>query len=219
MKVAITINDVMRDFYQSFVDNYQIYEEETKEPEIFAESFEEDEETGEPISIFEKDSENEKEKVLLHLYGWLDPMYLTHNFKFEDYEDYYNFLYSKMSFEIFGKATVTYKNVMADLHELMRLLESKNIEVDLISLENNNSKPATLFFLSREKAKFNSLKFVNNYQKLWTDYQIIITADNYLIETKPKRRKLLKIETLQNNKLETQNTFKTLSEVIKYFQQ
>lgn len=212
MKVAITINDVLRNFYQSFIDYYEIY---VMEEESLVESFDLDEETGEPVSIFE----NENEKKLLHLQGWLDPMYLTHNFKFENYEDFYNFLYSKMSFEIFGKASVTYKNVMLDLYELIKLLESKKIEVDLVSLENNNSKPATLFFLSKEKAKFNSLKFVNNYQKLWTDYQIIITADNYLIETKPKRRKLLKIETLQNNKLETQNSFKTLSEVIKYFQQ
>lgn len=216
MKVCITINDVIRRFYDTFKEVYEVYQEEESNFENNSEEnnfeFGELDESGDIIS---QDSFNSKIEIkCLNLSGINDPMYLTKTFKFVDAEDFFNFLYNTMAFEIFAKTSTKYKNVIDDFHSLLAFFKSNNVTVDLVSVERGNSKPATLFFLSREKCKLDNLKFVSDYEKIWDEYQIVITSDNYLIENKRPRRKLFLIETDQNKHLNVGVKVKTLKDVL-----
>lgn len=215
MKVAITINDVLRNFYSTFTEIYNVYveEEEAFNNELTTNDFQfgvigEDGEVD-----FDSQTDN-LEKKILNLPNKYDSMGLTEKFAFESIDDFYNFMYESMAFEIFAKTNVSYKGVMEDFHELQSWFNSKNIQVDLVSVEKFNSKPATLFFLSREKCKLNNLKFVESYDRIWNDYQMVITAENFLIENKPTRRKLFKIETPNNKHLTQGTSVVSLKEVL-----
>ena len=152
-------------------------------------------------------------QIILNLHGVYDPIYLTREFKFEFQSEFFSFLYSQMAFEIFAKTPVLYKNAMKDLEKFQKNCEDNSIELTLLSMERNNSKPATLFFLSREKCKVNNIKFVDSYIDIWKDYDVIITADNFIAETKPLRKKLILIETKYNTTIKTRNKIKSLSEI------
>ena len=155
------------------------------------------------------------ERKCLNLSGINDPMYLTSKFEFIDSDNFFDFLYSTMAFEIFAKTAIKYKTAIEDFHNLMTFFKEHGIEVDLVSVEHNNSKPATLFFLSREKCKLNNLRFLSNYEKIWDDYQIVITAEPYIIENKRPRRKLIKIKTPQNEHLSQGIAVDNLQEALK----
>ena len=49
----------------------------------------------------------------------------------------------------------------------------------IISKELNNSKPSTLFFLSKLSAKINNIVFVRDYKKKWDHVDILITANHH----------------------------------------
>jgi hypothetical protein len=218
-RIAITINDVIRRYYDTFKEVYNVYLEEE-------EQFNEEKiDRGDDFEFGELDdegdiqqiTENKIENKILNLEGKVDPMYITSKIELQSKEFFLRFLYEQMSFEIGAKTNVTYKDVINDFHELQNYFNSKGIEVDLVSMEIGNSKPATLFFLSREKCKLNNLRFVSSYEDIWDDYKMIITADNYIIENKPKNRKLFKIETENNKHLKQGKKIKNLKALLNIF--
>ena len=216
-KACITINDVLRRHFDTFGEIYTVYQEEE-------ENFEQDRESviyefgvfDDTDETFVEESENKIEKIILNLDGLTDPMGLTAKFKFESKESFLRFLYEEMAFEVFAKTNLVYADVMLDFLQLQEHLRSQNIELEVVSKEIANSKPATLFFLAREKCKLNNLRFVSNYEKIWDEYNIVITADNYLIENKRSRKKLFKIETNNNQHLQKGTSFKTVKELLEY---
>jgi hypothetical protein len=218
-RIAITINDVIRRYYDTFKEVYNVYLEEE-------EQFNEEKiDRGDDFEFGELDdegdiqqiTENKIENKILNLEGKVDPMYITSKIELQSKEFFLRFLYEQMSFEIGAKTNVTYKDVISDFHELQNYFNSKGIEIDLVSMEIGNSKPATLFFLSREKCKLNNLRFVSSYEDIWDDYKMIITADNYIIENKPKNRKLFKIETENNKHLKQGKKIKNLKALLNIF--
>lgn len=217
MRACITINDVLRRHWETFREVYEIYLEEENQLEEFHENpdFEfgelQEDDTIKDISF------SKVERKILDLDGISDPCGLTTEFAFQDTEEFYNFLYQSMSFEVFAKTNLTYKSVMEDFNNLVNFFESNGIELDIVSMEKGNSKPATLFFLSREKCKPKTVRFVDSYVKIWDDYQIVITADKYLIVNKRSRRKLFKIETPQNKDLKIGISCQNLKEVLNKF--
>ena len=217
-KVAITINDVIRRYYDTFKEVYNVYLDE--EDQFNDEKIERKDDFEFGILDDEGDiqeiTENKIEKKILNLEGKVDPMYITSKIEFESKDFFLRFLYEQMSFEIGAKTNVTYKDVINDFHELQNHFNSKGITLDLVSMEVGNSKPATLFFLSRETCKLNNLRFVSSYEEIWEDYKMIITADNFIIENKPKNKKLLRIETENNKELKQGKKFNNLKEIVNY---
>lgn len=217
MRACITINDVLRRHWETFREVYEIYLDEENQLEEFHENpdFEfgelQEDETVKEVSF------SKVERKILDLDGISDPCGLTSEFAFENPEEFYNFLYQSMSFEVFAKTNVAYKNAIEDFNNLVNFFESNGIELDIVSMEKGNSKPATLFFLSREKCKPKNIRFVDSYIKIWDEYQIVITADKYLILNKRPRRKLFKIETPQNKDLNFGLSCQTLKDVLNKF--
>lgn len=217
MRACITINDVLRRHWETFREVYEIYLDEENQLEEFHENpdFEfgelQEDETVKEVSF------SKVERKILDLDGISDPCGLTSEFAFENPEEFNNFLYQSMSFEVFAKTNVAYKNAMEDFNNLLNFFEEKRIELDIVSMEKGNSKPATLFFLSREKCKPKNIRFVDSYIKIWDEYQIVITADKYLILNKRPRRKLFKIETPQNKDLNFGLSCQNLKDVLNKF--
>lgn len=217
MRACITINDVLRRHWETFREVYEIYLDEENQLEEFHENpdFEfgelQEDETVKEVSF------SKVERKILDLDGISDPCGLTSEFAFENLEEFNNFLYQSMSFEVFAKTNVAYKNAMEDFNNLLNFFEEKRIELDIVSMEKGNSKPATLFFLSREKCKPKNIRFVDSYIKIWDEYQIVITADKYLILNKRPRRKLFKIETPQNKDLNFGLSCQNLKDVLNKF--
>jgi hypothetical protein len=84
----------------------------------------------------------------------------------------------------------------------------------VISKELNNSKPATLFFLSKLSAKVNNIVFVRDYDKKWEHVDILITADPTTLETKPKEKVSIKVINHYNKDCDADYTILDLKEIL-----
>jgi hypothetical protein len=148
-----------------------------------------------------------------------DPMGLCKIHKFSDVEDFENFLYHEQSFEIFSRTPLTYPQVMLDLDLLYNFLSKKNNSITIVSQERENSKSATLLFLAQNQFKGNNIKFLYDYSKIWELYDLIITADPYIIKTKPDNKVCLKVITEHNKDIEGNKifSFESIKEIYNHF--
>ncbi len=103
------------------------------------------------------------------------------------------FMYVDAALEIFGHAGETKLNSVEHLNQLHNIIEDMGHTPIVISKELNNSKPATLFFLSKLSAKLNNIIFVRDYNKKWDHVDILITANPYLMDNKPKGKIVIKV--------------------------
>ena len=131
MKVGITLDGVVRDFITKFEAVYDKY---------FPEELEEGEE------LPERD---------------INSLDLLDHFEFSGGTTELNkFMYVDAALEIFGHAGEVKLNSIEHLNQLHNLIEDLGHTPIVISKELNNSKPATLFFLSKLSTKINNIIFV-----------------------------------------------------------
>ena len=124
MRVGITIDGVIRDFITKFESVYDKYN-----PLPLEEGEEESVETPE---------RNIKSLDLLEYFDFSGGT-----------KQLNEFMYVESSLEIFGHAGETKLNCVEHLNQLHNLIEDMGHTPIVISKELNNSKPATLFFLSK----------------------------------------------------------------------
>ena len=192
MKIGITIDGVVRDFITKFELVYDKYY-----PVI-------DEETGENISI-ERDIKD------LELYKY---------FKFsgdtpsQEKTELNKFMYVDASLEIFGHAGEVKLNSVEYLNQLHNLIEDMGHTPIIISKELNNSKPATLFFLSKLSSKVNNIIFVRDFDKKWDHVDILITANPTTLDTKPRSKVSIKVINHYNKDCESDYTIIDLKELV-----
>lgn len=96
-------------------------------------------------------------------------------------EVYNRFLYEDYLFEIYGAATMMYKGM--DVH-LTKFYEKYGEQVDfvLISRENRQTIPPTLFFLSKILSRFQHYRFVETYEEMWNYVDILITTNPDILD-------------------------------------
>ena len=159
------------------------------------------------------------ERSLIDIKESNDPMELSKLHMFKDEEDFENFLYHDQSFEIFSRTPLTYPQVMLDLDLLYNFLSRNNNSISIVSQERENSKSATLLFLAQNQFKGNNIKFLYDYSKIWELYDLIITADPYIIKTKPENKVCLKVITEQNKDIEGKKifSFESVKEIYNHF--
>ena len=173
-----------------------------------------------PIDLWETEEVSlEIERAFIEVSDSEDPMGLTKLFKFKDHQEFVEFLYQDQAFEIFSRTPLTYSRAMFDLDELYSSLTKRNYAITIVSQERENSKPATLLFLAQNNFKGNNIKFLYDYSKIWELYDIIITADPYIIKTKPEKKICLKIITEQNNEIKGDRVFEfeSINDINTYF--
>lgn len=187
MKIGITIDGVVRDFITKFELVYDKYY-----PVI-------DEETGENIEI-------EREIKDLDL--------LSH-FEFTGGTKELNkFMYVDASLEIFGHAGEVKLNSVEHLNQLHNMIEDMGHTPIIISKELNNSKPATLFFLSKLSSKVNTIKFVRDYKDKWEHIDVLITASPETLLSKPDEKISIKVINTYNKDCNSDYTIVDLKELL-----
>ena len=189
MKVGITIDGVIRDFITKFESVYDKYH---------------------PVDIDE--SEEETEELPERDIKTLD---LLDYFEFSGGTKELNeFMYVDAALEIFGHAGEVKLNSVEHLNQLHNIIEDLGHTPIVISKELNNSKPATLFFLSKLSSKINNIIFVRDYDKKWDHVDILITANPETLKIKPSGKISIKVINEYNKNIDSDYTLVDLKELL-----
>ena len=189
MKVGITIDGVIRDFITKFESVYDKYY---------------------PVDIDE--SEEETEELPERDIKTLD---LLDYFEFSGGTKELNeFMYVDAALEIFGHAGEVKLNSVEHLNQLHNIIEDLGHTPIVISKELNNSKPATLFFLSKLSSKINNIIFVRDYDKKWDHVDILITANPETLKAKASGKISIKVINEYNKNIDSDYTLVDLKELL-----
>lgn len=138
---------------------------------------------------------------------------LSSIFKFGSDGEYNKFLYEDYAFDIFAEAPVVEKMLDKNLNLWML----KNNDVDFMlgnTMEFNASIGFTYFFLSQIATRVREVCLPTNSSTLWDKCDVIVTADNRLIKSKPDGKVCVKIETEYNKDNSSDFTYDSLSSLI-----
>ncbi len=133
---------------------------------------------------------------------------------FKDKDELYDFLYKEHTMEIFGHAGSVEPNGLLDLNNLYLDLRDEH-EFIIVSDEIGKSKPASLFFISKfgsliEHIFFYSEITINN---LWSNIDILVTANPKLLLNHPKNKTLIKYETSYNSDTQVNHQIKSIKDL------
>jgi hypothetical protein len=189
MIVGITIDGVVRDFITKFESVYDKY-----------------------YPVEEGDETEEQEEVKERVIDTLD---LLEHFHFKEGEEELNkLLYVDASLEIFGHAGEVKLNSVEHLNQLHNIIEDMGHTPIVISKELNNSKPATLFFLSKLSTKVNNIVFVRDYDKKWEYVDVLITANPTTLNSKPNDKISIKVINHYNKNCDSDYTIVDIKELL-----
>lgn len=172
MNIHISINGVIRNFINKF--HYQ-YEQSYID-------------VDDPSTEFE--------------YNVAEPILNTNlvdHFSFQSKEEFDFFTYVEYPMELFGHATVSYNGVVNDLNTFIH--ENSEHNITLIGLDElGKSRPATLFFLSKNGCMLNNLKFIKteDIENEWKIADKWISDDKKIMDLCPEGKEFVLFETKYN---------------------
>lgn len=139
---------------------------------------------------------------------------LSEFFKFSNDENYTRFLYESASVEIFGFADTMNSKLFEDINEFLYDFYADNkASITVLSKEFNRSLGATLFWFSKVNSEFRDFKFVETYENIWNEFDLIITATPEILLSKPKGKISIKIEAPYNENIDSDFSFKETNEL------
>lgn len=222
MNIAITINDVIREFSETVRLCYESHME-SKNPEEPQEIFQMEDtlEKEDELNYTEVSNQNPTGTSIDELDIANDLMGISYKYPFDTVEEYNTFLWSDYTYSIFGKTEKVYAKVVDDFLLFYKKLTDEGHKVTLVSQEVNNSKIATFMFLAYNKVKVNNVKFVYNYSNIWSNFDCIITANPYIYKHSGNThiKKCYFIESPINKNLGVEKTYKNINEVSKAWSQ
>jgi hypothetical protein len=173
MKIAISINEVLRDFIGQFIYTYEKY----IVPEIEEKR--------------EKYSEVEIEDVT--------SLNLMDHFEFETINKLNTFLYKEAPLEIFGHADLMSDGLMIHFNRFLSdIKDDEEHEIELVSREVDKSIPSTYFFLSKTGCLIDKIRFVKHNENEWGDADVLITANSFALSNKPNGKISVKVKSPYN---------------------
>ena len=114
----------------------------------------------------------------------------------------YDFMFGDGGLTIAGHADQLHDNIMSHFNLfLIDIADDEEHEIELVSREYGKSIPGTLFFLSKLSCMANKIRFVKNYEEKWDGLDILITANPIALESKPKNKISIKINTTYNKNI------------------
>ena len=162
--------------------------------------------------VEEGDETEEQEEIKERV---IDTLNLLEHFHFKDGEEELNkLLYVDASLEIFGHAGEVKLNSVEHLNQLHNIIEDMGHTPVVISKELNNSKPATLFFLSKLSTKVNNIIFVRDYVKKWDHVDVLITANPTTLNSKPNDKISIKVINHYNKNCDSDYTIVDIKELL-----
>jgi hypothetical protein len=149
-----------------------------------------------------KDAFFETEREDNFEYKITEPIYnnnLLNSYSFQSKEEFEYFLFIEYPIEIFGHAGLSYSTTFTDLNKLIH--DNPQHNFTLVGLDElGKSRPATLFFLSKNgflgyNIKFSTSKEIEN---LWNQCDYWITDNENIINKCPENKSVIKFKTDYN---------------------
>jgi hypothetical protein len=136
----------------------------------------------------------------------------SEHFKFPSDGDYINFMYMDFPMNICGHAPSVSANTFNVLSEIQKSVLKKRDKLSIIGKAVAKQKPATLFFYSKYGTEVDEIVFYNkkNIKKMWSKFDVILTANPELLLCKPKNKVSIKLETSYNSECESDYTINNL---------
>ena len=127
-----------------------------------------------------------------------------------------DFVYDKCCLEIFGYADEVIDGAVQSINDLELHLKmvGKEHRMLITSREAGRSVPATLFFLSKTGCMIQDLKFTMGTTDCWDYVDIMITDHPEILKSKPENKKVIKIEKPFNKEIPSDYTIKSVKELI-----
>jgi len=125
----------------------------------------------------------------------------------------YDFLYGEGAFEINASAQILEIGLLNMINMFYLSLEKTDNEVWIVSREYYKSIPATLFFLAKG-CQVPVIKFYKQYENLWDDVDILVTANPKVLNKKPNGKTGICITTNYNQNTKCDYRYKRLSEFL-----
>lgn len=146
----------------------------------------------------------------------VDSFDLINHFKFKTIDEMNKFLYLEASLEIFGHADQLHENLMNQFNMfLMDTKDEEEHEIIITSKEVAKSIPSTYFFLSKLGCRVEQINFVQNYEDIWGNVDLLITANPRALETKPNDKISIKINSSYNKESKSDFELDSILEFIK----
>lgn len=124
---------------------------------------------------------------------------LASSFKFQSVEELEYFMFIEYPIEIFGHAGLSYSTTFTDLHEIIH--NNSQHKFTIIGLnELGKSKPATLFFLSKNGFLGDNIKFIkdSDIEDEWKNVDMWITDNKLILDKCPKDKTTIIFKTDYN---------------------
>lgn len=189
--ISIDVNDVLRDYTRQFMKMYN--------------------KTINPNFVIEYDEIKDFDFFNVFPFGDKD---------FRDKQEYFDFLYEEVAYEIFGCAEVMERGLgpafSTWVERDMRNFDDEdtpNLRI-VAPFETHLAIPSTMHFLSRIGCKVREYYFPIVSNTIWDGADILITANPQLIKNKPEGKIAIKINTPYNQDVDADYTFDTFIEMI-----
>jgi len=150
-------------------------------------------------------------------YGITEPIQnnnLLDSYNFQSKEEFENFLFIEYPIEIFGHAGLSYSTTFTDLHKI--IFDNPDHNFTLIGLDElGKSRPATLFFLSKNGFLGNNIKFIksDDINEMWSKCDIWITDNKNIIDSCPENKIVYKFNTTYNQYFTNKKEISKLTEI------
>ncbi len=150
-------------------------------------------------------------------YGITEPIQnnnILNSYKFQSQEEYEYFTFIEYPIEIFGHAGLSYSTTFTDLNRL--IYENPEHTFTLIGVDElGKSKPATLFFLSKNGFLGNDIKFIKSQdvEKLWSKCDVWISDSESILQKCPEEKIGIKFNTTYNQYFTYKKEITKLTEI------
>ena len=139
---------------------------------------------------------------------------LSQHLKFQNEDEVYDFLYTEHCMEIFAHSPSVEMSTFVDFNDFY--VENRDQhEILIVSDEIGKSKPATLFFLSKNGCLCSNIKFIygDDIEKEWTKCDLWITDNKKIIDKCPSDKSSIKFNTTYNEYFKHNKEITKLSEI------
>lgn len=139
---------------------------------------------------------------------------LLSSYKFQSIEEFEYFLYIEYPIEIFGHAGLSYSTTFSELNKIIH--ENPEHTFTVIGMnELGKSKPATLFFLSKNGYLGNNVRFIKSkdINDEWQKCDVWITDSKEILDQRPEDKQAIMFSTTYNQHFTYQKQITKLSEI------
>lgn len=150
-------------------------------------------------------------------YGITEPIQnnnILNSYKFQSQEEYEFFTFIEYPIEIFGHAGLSYSTTFSELNKIIH--SNPEHTFTLVGIDElGKSKPATLFFLSKNGFLGNNIKFARSQDvdDLWSKCDVWISDSENILQKCPEDKIGIKFNTTYNQYFTYKKEITKLTEI------